>query len=118
MNNDGLFVTSVDLGVQNVHLMSGEDIIGHVFRLSDVKILRIENPVMPNIGIDPSNNNMRVGLLPLRPYLEKLKSVDVPEANVLYFVEVGDRMGRLYAQYTSDLVIAGPGTLNDILNGK
>lgn len=113
--SDGLFVTSVDLGIQNVHLLSGEDIIGHVFRFPQEKTLRIENPVMPNIGLDPQTQNYRVGLLPLRPYLEKTKAVDVSEDRVLYNVPVGDKMERLYQQYTSGLIVP-QGSLDQILN--
>ena len=118
MSNDGLFVTSVDLGVRNVHLNSGEDIIGHVYRNAQDKLFRIENPVMPNIGQDPQTGNFRVGLLPLRPYLDKIKDVDVPEDSVAYTVPVGAKMSQLYTQFVSDIVVAGPGTLNQILNSK
>ena len=116
MSNDGLFITSVDLGVQNVHLLSGEDIIGHVWRNPQERTLRVENPVMPNVAPDQSGN-YRVGLLPLRPYLEKTKIVDVPEDRVLYHVPVGDRMERLYQQYTSGLIVP-TGSLDQILAGK
>lgn len=116
--SEGLFVTSVELGIRNVHLISGEDIIGKVHRLITERVLRIENPVMPSVGLDPATNNYKVGLLPLRPYLDKIPHVDIPEENVLYHTEVGQRMVQLYTQFNSNIVVAGPGTLNQILNGK
>ena len=118
MSNDGLIVTSVDLGVENVHLLSGEDIIGHVFHFPKDKLFRIENPVMPNIAMDPQTNNYRVGLLPLRPYLEKIKQVDVPDDNVMYHVPVGNKMGQLYLQFVSNIVVAPAGSLASILGTK
>lgn len=122
MSNDGLFVTSVDRGVRNVHLLSGEDIIGHVSYFPNEKVFRIETPVMPTMSQDPQGN-YRVGLLPLRPYLDKVSYVDVPEVSILYDVPVGDKMGKLYAQFTSNVIIAGPGSmpggsLDAILNQK
>lgn len=113
-----LFVTSVELGVQNVHLMSGEDIIGRVFLDQTKQSLRIESPVMPTIGQDQPGGNYRVGLLPLRPYLGKVKSVDVPLASVAYHVEVGDQMAKLYAQFVSDIVLPSSPNLSQILGGK
>ena len=122
MPNDGLFVTSVDMGVRNVHLLSGEDLIGHVFYFKADKNFRIETPVMPTMSQD-QQGNYRVGLLPLRPYLDKIPHVDVPENNVLYEVPVGEKMGKLYAQFTSNIIVAGPGSiptgsLDQILNQK
>ena len=123
MSNDGLFVTSVEKGVRNIHLLSGEDIIGRVFYFPNEKVYRIETPVMPTMGQDQNTGNYRVGLLPLRPYLDKVETVDIPEANVLYEVPVGSQMGKLYAQFTSNIIVAGPGsmpggTLDQILNQK
>ena len=114
--SDGMFVTAIDLGVQNVHLISGEDIIGRVYRDAVNKEYRIENPVLPNIAPDPQTGNFRVGLLPLRPYLEKMKSVSVPENMVIYLVPVGERMEKLFNQYTSDIVVASANVLKSMLD--
>jgi hypothetical protein len=114
-NKDGLFVTSVDLGVRNVHLLSGEDVIGHVFRVQQ-GFLRIETPVIPNTVMDQQTHQFKVGLLPLRPYLDKVKSVDIAESGVIYHVEVGAQMANLYARFVSDIVLATPNALNTILN--
>jgi hypothetical protein len=113
-----LFVTNVDLGVQNVHLLSGEDVIGHVFLDESKKSLRIENPVMPTISQDQQNGNYRVGLLPLRPYLDKVKAVDVPLSNVLYHIDAGERMRTLYTQFVSDIILPSSPNLSQILGGK
>jgi hypothetical protein len=110
-----LFVSRKELGVQNVHLNSGEDIIGRVTLNTNARTYSIENPVVPNIGQDAQTGNWRVGLLPLRPYLAKVKTVDVPETSVAYLVAVGEQMEKLYAQFVSDIVLAGPKDLNTLL---
>lgn len=112
-----LFVTKTELGVQNVHLNSGEDVIGRTWFNPQERTYTVENPVVPNIGQDPQNGNWRVGLLPLRPYLGKVKTVNIPETSVAYVVVVGDKMEQLYQQFISDIVLAGPNTL-DALLGK
>lgn len=111
-----LFVTVEEKGVQNVHLMTGEDVIGDVRRFPKDGIVRIMRPTMPHIAPAPDQSGYRVGLLPLRPYLGKIDFVDVPEAQIAYMVPAGDKMTEMWRQYTSEISLAGPGTLNQLLN--
>jgi hypothetical protein len=113
---DGFFFNGdVDLGILNVHLISGEDIIGHVFFNPAEQRYRIEKPVFPNVAMDPNNGQFRVGLLPLRPYLEKLSHVDIQASMMIYAVPCGKQMETLYTQATSEIQIATPQTLSSIL---
>lgn len=112
------FSTSTELGIQNVHLLSGEDVIGRAFLDETKKVIRVENPVMPTMGQDAQSGNYRVGLLPLRPYLGKVKSVDLPLSSVAYHVEVGEQMRNLYSQFVSDIILPTTPSLNQILGNK
>lgn len=119
MSNDGLFVTQVDLGVQNVHLISGEDIIGRVWLNESKGEYTIERPVMPTMAQDPQTGSYRVGLLPLRPYLPKIKDVVIPRDRVLYTVAVSEQMQGIYTQTVSEIIVPRQGqTLGDILGAK
>lgn len=114
MDNE-FFATSVDLGIVNVHLISGEDIIGHTFFNTVDKLYTIERPLIPNIAMDQQSGRFQVGLLPLRPYLDGTDKVVIPDSHVIYHIPVGDQMGSLYRRQTSNLVTATPGELNKIL---
>lgn len=120
--SDGLYnPASIDLGIQNVHVISGEDIIGHTFLTTDpqtgIQTYKIEKPVMPNIGLDQTTGNYRVGLLPLRPYLDKaFASIDVLSGHVIYCTPVTERLKDMYRQFTSDIVVATPTNLNSLLH--
>ena len=108
----------VDLGVMNVHLMSGEDIIGRAFHDVAGKNWRVEMPTMPTMSQDPQSGHYQVGLLPLRPYLkDKVPHVDIPDTSVAYAVEVGQQMSDLWTKATSNIQIAGPGSLSQLLKG-
>lgn len=112
----------VDLGIQNVHVISGEDFVGHTFLLTDPQTghqtYRIEKPVLPSIAPDPQNGSYRVGLLPVRPYLDKGKETDrieILSGHVIFTVAVSERFAELYRRFTSDIVVATPTSLNSIL---
>lgn len=115
-----LFVPgAIDLGVQNVHLLSGEDIIGHTFMITDaetgLQTYRVEKPVMPSVGLDQQSGSYRVGLLPLRPYLDKIVGkVEFLSSHVMYLVPIPERMKTVYLQFVSEIIMAGP-TLDSIL---
>jgi hypothetical protein len=84
---------TVEQGLQNVHLVSGEDVIGKVHFSPQDLMYTIERPVMPNIQMDPSTGALRVGLL----------------------VPVSDRMAEIYQRYTSEIELVQPETLKTIL---
>jgi hypothetical protein len=75
----------------------------------------IERPVMPNIQMDPSTGALRVGLLPVRPYLDKVDKIDVLAAHVLYLVPVSERMAEIYQRFTSEIELVQPESLKTIL---
>lgn len=107
--------------VANVHLISGEDIIGVVTETDEG--YRIEKPVIPNVAIDPQGTNFRVGLMPLRPYLD-LKDITIPRVHVIFAVKVAKNMAEVYRRFTSDIVVASPsdvpaiqGQINKLLKG-
>lgn len=114
MSDDGLFVTQVDLGVCNVHLISGEDFIGQVWKHQDT--YRIEKPVMPNIAQDPNTGQFRVGLLPVRPWMDKVDNITILAAHVIFVTPVPSRMLTAYKQFVSDLVIPPAGGLDALLS--
>lgn len=107
----------VEMGVRHVHLVSGEDFIGKTFYDGGRNWYRIERPVRPNLNFDPQNQRMHVGLLPALMFSDKDVPLDVKADHVLFVAEVGEQMKRLYQQTVSDLSIAGPEDLKQILKG-
>jgi hypothetical protein len=118
MEQDGFTASRIELGILNLHLVSGEDIIGKTTETYDpqtgIAAYEVANPVIPNIamGQKPDGNpSFRVGLLPLRPYLGGVKFISLPKAYVMFPIEVNKQMADLYTQFTSDIVIAQPGDM-------
>jgi hypothetical protein len=119
MEQDGYLTTRAVLrGVHNLHLVSGEDILGKVTETYDpqtgIAAYEVTDPVIPNIsmGQKPGGEpSFRVGLLPLRPYLGGTKLVSIPKAYVMFTIEVPEQMEKLYTSFTSDIVIAQPGDM-------
>lgn len=120
---DGLISPSIELGLCNVHLMSGEDIIGQVWLETDLQTgmqsYRIDKPISPQFFADPQQG-MRMALGPLRPYLPKvLPRVDLLTGHVLWLAPITEgRLRDAYQQFVSDIIVATPGNLNDVLAGK
>jgi hypothetical protein len=118
--SDVIFSPEIDLGIQNVHVISGEDFVGHTYLLTDpqtgLQTYRIDKPVLPSIAPDPTNGSYRVGLLPVRPYLDKgTERIEVLSGHVIFTVPVSERFAELYRRFTSDIVVATPTSLNSIL---
>jgi hypothetical protein len=111
---------SLDLGIQNLHMISGEDIVGHTFLETDtvtgIQTYRVEQPVVPTMSQDPNTGAWRVGLLPLRPYLDKTDKVELLSGHIMYVTPVGERFRAMYAQFNSNIIVAAPGSLNQILS--
>lgn len=114
--NDGFTVREQDLGVQDVHCSNGEDYIGKVFKVGDN--YRIERPVLPNIAQDPQTGQFRVGLLPVRPWMDKVDSITIHTSQVMYLLPVPNRMLSAYNQFVSDLVLPPAGGGLDSLLGR
>jgi hypothetical protein len=101
-------------------VISGEDFVGHTFLLTDsqtgMQTYRIEKPVLPSISPDPQTGSYRVGLLPVRSYLDKgTERIEVLSGHVIFTVPVSERFAELYRRFTSDIVVATPASLNSIL---
>ena len=101
--------------VLNVHLISGEDIIGDTTDHSDY--LTIKKPTTHNIGFDPGNSKFRVGLLPLRPYLGDTPEIDIPWRQIIFVTPVNDQMEKMYRQFTSDITLATQMPTGQVLLG-
>jgi hypothetical protein len=121
MERDGFTVTERDLGVLNLHLVSGEDVIGHVFDKTDPQTggeyYVVKKPVIPNVGMGQGQDGQpayRVGLLPLRPYLGNLPEVEIAKAYVMYPVRVNPQMEKMYLEFTTGIVIASVGEVPKI----
>jgi hypothetical protein len=91
----------IELGLQCVHLVSGEDIIGKVW-VNDVGFT-IEDPMIPQIRPNPNGQGVSIGLLPFRPFVED--ALTIMATHVICVNRVNDQMQRLYAQYNSNIVI-------------
>lgn len=111
--SDGLTVTSINLGILDLHLVSGEDVIGQVTKKIDPttggESYVVAKPVIPNIAMsqDPNTGQpkFRVGLLPLRPYLGNLPEVEFATAYVMYIVRVNPQMEAMYTEFTTGIAI-------------
>jgi hypothetical protein len=109
-----LLVPEKKLGVCNLHLVSGEDIVGQTFEKRDVETGMLSyvvlHPVTPNIQMGSTSDGrpaMRLGLLPLRPYIQdNPKEMEVPAVYVMYVVPAGEKLERTYIELTSDITIA------------
>lgn len=98
------------LGVENVHLISGETIVGRVLEGNAGTWLTIERPMMPTIA-PTENGKMMLSLLPLIPYMGMIDKVDVLATNVMYRVPVNDRLLSLYTESTSNIKLATSGNI-------
>lgn len=121
--NDGdIMSPSVELGVCNVHLMSGEDIIGHVYLETDIQTglqtYRIDKPVSPNVMM--GQEGVRMALGPLRPWFPKVTPrIDLLTGHVMWLAPVvEERLRTAYQQFVSDIIVATPSNLSDVLSGK
>jgi hypothetical protein len=96
--------------IANVHLTSGEDIIGtvtevHGKRSDATSAYVITKPVLPNVRFDPAQGKFHVGLLPLRPYLGQTETVTIPADRVIYVIPVNESMEDLYRNFTSNITV-------------
>lgn len=101
---DGIFTPSgVEVGIRNVHLVSGEDIIGKVSAFEDY--ICIDAPRVPQLMQDPSGSQIRIALIPFRPYLKKDETIKIPGDKVICVSEVTTQMEETYRNATSNLIL-------------
>jgi hypothetical protein len=110
---DGFINTQVDLGIKSVQLNSGESIIGHTWFNEATKEYEIENPVSPQLRQTQSGVNVSLG--PLRPWLRDIAKQTLRDASVAYVSDVSEDMAKVYRQLTSDIQIADPSDLSQLL---
>ena len=118
-HSDGFFEADKDLGVCCLHLISGEDVLGHLLHREGV--YTIQKPVLPNVNMGMTAPTLespegqptfRVGLLPLRPFLGNVKEIEVPESSVMYTpIRVSAQMEKLYLQFVSSIILAPAGSV-------
>lgn len=115
------FKSGQSMGIANVHLISGEDIIGEVVVLNDN--IQVKNPVMPNAQFDPSNGQMRFGLMPFRPWIADEPLV-MRGDKVVWMAPLRKDTEDAYRQIFSRVQLAtanqvpSAGKLSDILSKK
>ena len=109
------FNTQVDLGVKSIQLISGESIIGKTWFNEVTKEYEIENPVAPQLR--PTQTGVNVSLSPLRPWLKDIKKQVLRDSVVAYVSDVSEQMEKVYRQLTSDIQLAEPAELSQLLKG-
>lgn len=92
-------------GIVNVHLITGEDIIGKLIGV-EVDEFVIEKPVTPNMR--GTAEGVQIGLLPLRPWLDSMNEIRIPRTSVVYSVPCSEKMANLYRQIITGITIASP----------
>lgn len=103
-------------GVQNVHLNSGEDIIGTVIVNDEANTYEVENPHIPQIA--PTPNGITIQLIPFRPWLSNNKSLTFNSWAVAMVALVDHRLSEIYTQQTSGIVIPTTGQVVDLNENK
>jgi hypothetical protein len=88
-------------------MLSGEDFIGVVTTNYEGGTILIEKPVVPVIQ-RVSEDRAGLSFAPLRPFLGPLESVVLNGRSVAYVAPVPDQLEKLYRQFTSNILIAGP----------
>lgn len=91
------------LGILDVHLVSGEDVIGDASYSLDGEELVIGKPVIPHVGFDPTSSRFNVAILPLRPYLGDVAELRISRDKVLFTLPVGPEMEAKYREFTSKI---------------
>ena len=101
-----------------MHLTTGEDIMGYISpRIEEgggAIGYMVTDPVTPHIQMDPSSGGMRIGLMPLRPYIED-KTVFIGAMHVVYVSEINEQLTNIYRQYHSNIVLPNSPSLADLL---
>jgi hypothetical protein len=97
--------SGVDLGVQCVHIVSGEDYVGKVVYDQDGDSYLIDRPIVVNVGFNPETQRFNISPMPLRPYLKKVEQLVLESGHVLWLKPVTEGMEKLWQQTTSDIII-------------
>lgn len=97
--SDGFHVTGyIDKGVQYVKLISGEDMVGHLFIGEDD--VRIERPI--NIFIQ----GPKIGIAPWRPFLAKEATIAIRREHIIFWTDIVEDLEVAYRNATSDIQLA------------
>lgn len=110
--------TETDLGVQLVHLVSGEDYLGHVYFDPEDDQYIVERPIMIHVGLDQATQRLQINPMPLRPYLRKVDRVALDGDHVLWVKQVTEQMEDLWRQATSEIAIPTTGDLDKVLKPR
>lgn len=115
---------SAHLGVINLHMGSGEDIIGDVTEIygdeskTVVVAYSVANPVIPNLGHtqgEDGNVKMRIGILPLRPFVDTTSApVEINRFHVAWTAPANEQMTALYNQMFNRVQVVGADVLNSL----
>jgi len=105
-----------ELGVRNVHLINGIELIGEVFHVildkEGVDYFVIERPVVPLVR--QNGDQMQVSFAPFRPYVSEDKLL-IQSAHVVFMPAVSEKMESGYKQFVSNIFIASPADLKKII---
>lgn len=115
--SDGFTVTEVDLGVRNVVLTSGENIIGRVWYDANKHNYTIEKPVAPRVS-QAQANQVNIGFGPLRPWSRDTERLSIKEEHVAYTIGVDEGLAKAYHEATSNIVLPDATDLTSLLAGK
>jgi len=93
--------------IQIVHLTSGEDVVGVVTYDEARSGYKISDPMTPQVDVNSQKGEMRMGLLPIRPYYgsEKTKEIFVSTLHALYVTDLSPQMKEAYRQYRSKIIL-------------
>lgn len=115
---DGKGTPQTDLGVQLMHLVTGEDYLGHIwFDPEDAQYI-IERPILINMAFDQEKQRLQIAPMPLRPYLKKVQQLVLDTTHVIWILPVTDEMSQLWLQATSEVIVPSAGDLSRVLNPR
>ncbi len=100
----GAGLAQTDLGIQNVHMVSGEDYLGHLWYDPEDEQYIIERPIVINMGVSETGK-FSVSPMPLRPYLKKVDQLVVENTHVMWVKPVTDQMEELWRRFTSEVIL-------------
>ena len=97
--------TKIEIGVQNVHTVSGEDFVGRVFYDSEDDVYSIERPIVINVGFNPDTGRFSISPMPIRPYLRQIEELSLEGDHVMWVLPVTEQLEQLWLQTTSNIIL-------------
>lgn len=104
--------TQTNLGVRNLHMVSGEDYVGQVWYDPESEQYFVERPIIINVSFDPGTGKFSISPLPLRPYLKKFDQLALENKDVMWILPVTEQMEELWRRFTSDIVVPSGGIID------